>query len=334
MKVIPFFLLCILYCITLTLGFIESNTISRFSRISLRYNTPVSGVAAFRARQHAAENADSFWPTFWNEATVEISNGRNTASVNSILFSGEAFLVWPAVYVKGTAPSSLDSLGVAVSEALARNLWGSTDIIGISVYVNSEPRFVRGVFNGSSELALVSFHIEDTNQYWTAVELSGSAQSPTRNDAESFAITTGLGRPDYILMGGARAVSVLMSFFPLLFPFVYVIALFVKYIKKYYPMAGTPLFFGALILFAVLLPILLSLFPPWLVPTRWSDFGFWGAQVSSANEALREFLSVSPLMRDVEIRIHLLRQAGIMLAATISGVFMIAHSSIERVGKE
>ena len=318
----PFFVACAFFCIALALGFNESNTVSQFSRISLRYSTPLPGDTAYRARQHSAENMDAFWPTFWREENTTISTGRNAVDVNSILFSGEAFLAWPAVYIMGTAPSSIDGVGIAVSETLARNLWGSTDIIGMGVYVNNEPRVIRGVFNGSFELALVSFHIEDTSQHWTAAELSGGHPSPTRSDAESYAVNSGLGRPDNILMGGARVVSVFMSFFPLLIPVVYAVLLFVRYVKKFYPMAGTPLFFGGLILFAILVPILLNTLPPWLIPTRWSDFGFWGTQVSSANEALREFISINPLMRDVELRIHLLRQAGFMLAATCSGLFM------------
>ena len=319
---IAFILLCVFFCVTLTLGFIESNTISRFSGVSLRYYTPLTGETAYRARQHAAENTDGFWPTFWHEENAILSNGRSAVNVVTILFSGDAFLVWPAVFIIGSAPSSVDGMGVAVSENLARNLWGSIDIIGMGVYVNNEPRIVRGVFHGSLELALVSFHIEDISLNFSAVELSGGISSTTRGDAESFALSAGLGRPDYIIMGGVGAVSVFMSFFPLLIPLIYAVVMLVRYVRKHYPLVGAPLFFGGLILFAVFLPILLNALPTWLTPTRWSDFGFWGMQVSNAAYALREFLSINPLLRDVELKIHLLRQVGFMFIATCAGIFI------------
>lgn len=321
-KNVCFVLLCILFCATLSLGFIESNAVSRFSRITLRYGTPLTGQVAFRARQHAAENRDGFWPTFWHEANLAISNGRNTAYVNSIMYSGDAFLVWPAEYIIGSAPSPVDDLGIAVSDSLAHRLWGSENIVGMGVYVNDEPRVVRGVFRSPRELALVSFHIEDTSQYFSAVELSGGAASPTRSDAESFAVSSGLGSPDLILMGGVRAVSFFMSLLPLLIPLVYALVLILRHIRKHYPLAVTPLFFGGFILFAIILPVILNSLPPWLIPTRWSDFGFWGIQLENANDALREFLSMNPSMRDVELRIHLLRQAGFMLVATCAGCFI------------
>jgi len=308
------------FCTALALGLMEANSIARFSGASLRFYVPITGQAAYRARQYSAANPEAFWPTFWHHDRITLSNGINTVDASSILFSGDAALVWPAEYIVGSAPSSIDGAGIVVSQAIAHRLFGSTDIVGMSVYANNQPRFVRGVFNSSAEMVLIPFHIEDTSQYWTAVELSGGVPSPARNDAKSFAALSGIGRPDYVIMGGAMAASRFMAVFPLFIPVVYVVALFVRFIRRYYAAAGVPILFAGLILFAIALPILLNGLPPWLIPTHWSDFTFWSSLSTQATDALREFLSAPSMMRDVELKIHLLRQAGFMVVAICFGI--------------
>ena len=322
----------LLWCIfgaLLTIGFLEANAIARFSGASLRFNEPINGQAAQSARQYSIRNIerDPFWPTFWHQSNMEFSVGARTAQVNSISFSGDAALVWPARYITGSAPSSVDGNGVAISEALAHRLWGSTDITGMQVYINDEPRIVRGVFEGTAELALISFHIEDTSQSWTAAELAGGAPHATRNNAESFAITSGLGWPDYVLMSGAISFARFMSILPLLILAVYALALIARFIRRHYRAAGTPIIFAGFILLAILLPLLLNVLPPWIIPTHWSDWSFWSSLFQQAAGSLHEFLSVNPMLRDVELKMHLLRQGGIMVVSVCFSILICARQS-------
>ena len=304
-----------IFCILLALGFMEANAINRFHGASLRFNTPITGQAAYRARQYSISNAEQnpFWPTFWHESVAEFTHGTRTVPVSTISFSGDAALIWPADFIAGSAPSVIDARGVAVSESFAHRLWGSTDIIGMSVYVDQLPRIVRGVFKGTADIALLSFHIEDTSQSWTAVELAGGAPNPTRNNAESFAMASGLGRPDYVLMGGAMALARFMAIFPILIPTVYALAQLIGFIRRHYRIAVVPAIFAGLILLAVSLPFLLYALPAWLIPTHWSDFSFWSQLSRQAGNDLREFLSAPPSLRDVELKLRLLRQVGILI---------------------
>ena len=315
----------ILWClfgILLTLGLRESNAINRFHGISLRYSTPINGQAAYRARQYSIENnrLNPFWPTFWREEIAQLAVGPRTLQTHSVSFAGDAALVWPAEFIAGSAPSSIDARGIAVSEPLAYSLWGSTDIIGMSVTVNEQPRTVRGVFRGTAELALISFHIEDTSQSWTAVELAGGMPHPTRSNATGFAVLSGLGMPDNIMMRGPMALARFAAIFPILIPTVYTLIMLVGFVKRYYPNAVTPTMFAGLILFAVLLPPLLNALPPWIIPTHWSDFSFWSLLFRQASDGLREFLSIPPMLRDIELRIRLLRQIGILVLALCVGM--------------
>jgi len=327
-KIASILLWCV-FGVLLTIGFLEAAAIARFPGVSLRYNQPITGQTAYRARQYSIENTERnpFWPTFWHQSSTTFSVGTRTAQANAISFSGDAALVWPAQYITGSPPSSIDGSGVAVSEALAHRLWGSTDIVGMLVYVDDKPRTVRGVFEGTAELALLSFHIEDTSQSWTAVELSSGAPHPTRSNAESFALATGLGRPSYVLMDGAITLARFMSILPLLIPAVYALVLLAAFIRKHYRAAGTPIIFSGFILLAILLPFLLNALPPWIIPTHWSDFSFWLSLLQQANDGLREFLSVNPMLRDVELKMRLLRQAGVMVISICCGIIVCTRQS-------
>jgi len=315
----------ILWCIFATLlaiGFAQSRTLNRYPTASLRFSSPISGQTAHRVRQYSINNPDTFWPTFWHESAMQISANHRTNTAATISFSGDASLVWTAVFIAGSAPSSIDSTGIAVSEELALSLWGSTNIVGMTANINGEYRTVRGVFQGADELALLPFHIEDTTPYWTAVELSGGIPYPTRQDAETFAMMAGLGRPDFILMGGANAVARTLAILPILVPIIYVIALAVAFVHKHYRIAAAPLLFGGLILLAVALPILLNALPPWMIPNRWGDFAFWGGLGTQAADALREFLATPPSLRDVEFRMQLLQQIAVFIPTICLGVHL------------
>jgi len=308
----------------LVVGILHAGTVSTFSTVSLRYNVPISGQAAFHARQHAVENSeDTFWPTFWHQNTTTISNNLREATVPAISFSGDASLVWPTAYLAGTAPSAVDSHGVAVSHALAHRLWGSVNIIGKTVYVDNIPRYVRGVFEGDALLALISFHIEDTTPTFTAVELAGG--NPTRENVANFAISSGLGRPDDILLGGPISFARVLAIAPIFIPAVYLLVLLCKLPKAKYAI------WGVLVLIGFLLPILLNALPPWLIPTRWSDFSFWAGLWADGSYALRTFLSASPTLRDVELKMLLIRQVGIFIAATCVAVWFSCTWSRDKI---
>jgi len=314
---------CVL-CILLIAGLLQANTIRRFSATSLRYTNAISGNAAYRSRQYAIDNPETFWPTFWSETTVSVSTPHRETNTAAINFSGDATLVWHAKYLTGSAPSPLDGNGIAVSEALAHSLWGSTDIVGKTAQVDEEERTVRGVFQDEKELALIAFHIEDTSQRWHGVELSVGENSPTRHEAESFAISSGIGRPDYLLTGNVIFLAGFMSIFPLLIIGAYVFVMLIKFMRNYFPQLFAPIFFIIFVLAAVFLPTLLDTLPPWLIPTHWSDFSFWSSLLSQAGDSAREFLSVPPVLRDIELRVYLLRQVGILLLSTCCSIKITA----------
>jgi hypothetical protein len=283
----------------------------------LRYDTPVSGQAAYNARIYAIGQGgeDVFWPAFWHETEARLSIGHKNTDAACILFSGDAALVWPARYLTGAAPGVTDAAGCAVSFALAWELWGSTDVVGKPVDVDGEERTVRGVFEGEGLLVLLSFRDEDREQGYTAVELAGGPASPSRGDAERFAVTAGLGRPDIILMGTPAFIAAALAALPIIILAVYALSLFIAKIRRH-PWKWVAAF-AALISFAALLPVLLELLPDRMVPTFWSDFSFWGGLIRQMGDNLREYLVLAPRLRDAEYTVIFFRQIGIAFLSVI-----------------
>ena len=306
-----------LLCVLVVLGLVFAGDIRQYSSISLRFDLPISGRAAYAARQysitHSKEN--TFWPTFWTEYKASFSSELVTADANCIAYSGDASLVWPAEYVSGAAPGVIDDSGCSVSEALACKLWGSTDVVGMAVEIDGAGRSVRGVFRGKEELAMISFRDEDATGNWHAVELDSGSGNATRDDAERYAIASGLGNPDIILMGNLSSLARLMMALPLLILAIYCLGLILDFVRKRYPTMRKLVPFLILFAFVALLPAMLGRFPEWLIPTRWSDFSFWDSLLAQASNGLREFLRAAPQSRDVVFRMQILRLTGVAVLA-------------------
>ena len=315
-----FLLSSLLWCVLgvfLVFGALNANDVSQYSSVSLRYETPFSGQTAYQARQYSVEHSgdDAFWLTFWHEAKLLFESEFNSSSAVCIYFSGDAALVWPAQYLGGAAPGVTDGAGCSVSSALAWALWGSADVVGKTVDIGGETRIVRGVFEGEDELALLSVRDEVRSQSFTAAELSGGPSGPTRSDVTSFARSAGLGAPDIVLMGTPSSLAAALSALPLIILAVYGLSLCIARLRA----RPTALRLGLLVVllgFAVLLPGLLDLAPGWLIPTRWSDFSFWGSLRDQIGGNLREYLVLTPRLRDVTYKVLLLKQAGIAFMAT------------------
>ena len=319
--------------VLLAAGFINQSAVRQYTSVSLRYNTQISGQAAYAARQYSIARSEegAFWPSFWNETTVALESEFVAVSADCVEFSGEVSLIWPATYIKGSAPGVMDSAGCAVSEALAWRLWGSSDVVGMTVQTDGNGRVVRGVFKGEHELILIPFHVEDKTQSWSAVELSGSPTGAARSDALSYANAAGLGKPESILVSGTAPVAGFMSVLPLLILAVYGLSLIIGIVRARFPIARKPVFFLGLIAFAVALPVILGALPAWSIPTRWSDFSFWASLITAASSGIREFLQAAPMLRDVELRILLLKQTGIAFIAVCGSLSVCFRWHIRRL---
>jgi len=296
----------------LVVGIMNANSLRQYPSISLRYGTPISGQSAYQARLYAIRQGEDnvFWPTFWHESKTQFESEFVTLNAAAIFYSGDAGLVWPAQYLDGTAPGVTDGVGCAVSSTLAFALWGGADVVGAAVEADGESRIVRGVFEGEDMVALLSVRDEDTSQAFTAVELSGGLSTPNRSDVTSFASVAGLGAPDSVLLGAPAMLAQFLAILPLLMLFAYGLVAFAFWMRKH-PATRRGVLLVALFGFALLLPGLLDMLPDRLIPTRWSDFSFWGGHLKQIGEDLLAYLGAAPKLRDMGYGILVFKQIGI-----------------------
>jgi len=314
---------CVLF-VFMAVSMANSSALQRYSVVSLRYETPFSAQAAYRARQYSIEqfDEDTFWPTFWIGTEAEYSVEFKKITAHCIVFSGDASLVWPIERLIGGMPGVIDGVGCAISSGLAWELWGDTDVIGKTLETNGETRVVRSVFDETQSLALLSVRDVDLSQSFTSVELTGGPASPDRDSVERFAVASGLGMPDSILMGTPTFIAGLAAVLPLFILAIYGFVMCISWIRK--RSAVIRRMFGFLMLLgaAMLLPGLLDILPDRLIPTQWSDFSFWGSLLNQTGDNLREYLELSPSLRDVDYGVLVFKQVFIAFIASAFALYV------------
>jgi len=311
----------------LVISFMNINAMNQFPAISLRYNDPISGRDAYLLRRFSIESStnDVFWPTFWHETTAQIKSDLSSTDAVCIVFSGNASLVWNADYINGAAPGVTDGNGCAISSALAFSLWGGTDVVGKTVDVDGTERIVRGVFEESQLLVLLSIRDEDTKQNFTAVELSGGTKSPTRSDVIEFISGVGFSIPDVILLNRPTFLAFVMFALPLILLAIFFTVIGIMRLRKHPLLLGITTF-SLFLLLALTLPGLLESLPQWIIPARISDFSFWSTTLTGLGTDLQEHLKLTPQLRDVNYMILFYKQIGLSFISTVMALVVCLWS--------
>lgn len=214
-----------------------------------------------------------------------------------VFYSGDAAIVFPAVYIQGSAPGAVDVNGCAVSESIALDLFGSTDIVGQTLQIGDRNVQIRGVFQGQTNLAITAAQESDMLKN---VELVGSPGGDLREMAVDYVTAAGLGTPDQICTGKTWGnFFVALCSIPLLVSALWLLLVGFRISLRFPSWLRITIWFAVLFVFALLLPYLLGQIPSWLLPAQWSNLGFWPDLVNILNERLNETLSLVPTTRDV-----------------------------------
>ena len=206
----------------------------------------------------------------WGEETTTISGIDTTL----IRFAGDTQLAFPAEWVYGTPPSELKEDTCAVSTGFALECFGGQDVVGLKLCEDT----ICGVFRHEEAVVL-----KPAREGFTAAELF---PVPHHVDIYRYghdcAAQAGLPEPSEVLCGPEAA------FLARLLPWVFCLWLLLR-------LTGRT---GWLIV-AILLLVLL---PNWFFPTRLSDIVFWSVLFDSIAGRIRDWLALSPSLRDTELK--------------------------------
>lgn len=270
--------------------------------VSLRYRQP------FAVQQPASEHSY----TFWTEQAALLSTDYRAQQSRVLLYSGDAALIYGKRCIAGGMPGPLDETGCALSSALAHQLFGSEDVVGLELRANDKRYTIRGVFEDELPLALLA----EPSAPFTAVEcaLTDDAIQDPEGWLPELLRSEELPQPDWVLYPHELSAFVeLLTWLPVLFGS-FLLAAWIFKSAQSWPIYArdTTLFLLALTL-AVALPAFFSVWPQWLTPSRWSDFSWWSTVFDQLAQHGRDWLSVIPAGRDLLIKTIFIKQ--LVLAA-------------------
>ena len=259
--------------------------------ISLRYDAPLTEKQVEWSRAYTDEyNAP--YLTFWTESQAYVSIEDMGATVTQILYNGDPELPYPVTYRYGGTPG-MNRTSCAISVGLAWQIWQSNRVVGMTLSIDGKEYIVSGVFEGEDNRL---FRGGDSG--FTAVEIPNT---PKGEDSYRYALDlaaqSGLGRPSGVLWGSGMAdIGKLLCWMPLVLAACFLIFPCLAKLKK---LPGLVWAVIALIL-VLALPAIIEILPGWMVPTRWSDFGFYGRLWDTFRDRWHDLLMLSPTPMDAQ----------------------------------
>lgn len=291
-----------------------------YPTFSLRYSQPVESDKAQAARVFAAEkekqakatdSTGNFWPVYWSQTKGELVSELGKADADLLMYSGAGEQVWPTRFMSGSYPGVSQANGCAISDKLAWKLWGSTDVVGREAMLGDTKITVTGVFTDSRMRAIVNVGEKDYKPGWQAVELQ-TGEKATRKQAEEFAMSAGLGKPDTIVDGGTISfIAQAAAALPIIVLMLAGLAMVFKLGKD--RLRGSRQWIVLLLLLGlvIMLPSLLEKLPQRWIPNQWSDLSFWSELWKEMKGYFEEFLMLQPLGKDLLGKERLFVQAGL-----------------------
>lgn len=199
------------------------------------------------------------------------------------VYSGDALLLTGDLMSRGSAAVC------AVSESVARAMWGSVDVVGLSLALGGTTYAVSGVYaSGVADVLLPWDGAMDAQFRQMAVRFPGEPDGAQYSKALDFASAMGMGAPDDaldapLLCGMVRALAWIPGLGLMLLAIIWQRRMLRGMIRM-----RAAVF--ALSLMALVLALGSNLVPPkWLLPSRWSDFAHWAALAGEIADRLSDF---------------------------------------------
>lgn len=279
---------------------------------SLRYSAqPISAGQVETVMLWAAERGNAPEYLLWEQ----LSGQRLAHQGGVTLFRcwGDASLLFPVEFLTGYFPLAGEEKGCAISAGLAEKVFGSSDIVGLTVEYGEEKLLVRGVFAGD-ELMCIRADGKDTAEF-PALELRFPSGT-SREEKVRFLEYSGLPAATEVYFYGEKDTLLLLVCLLPLLPAVVCGAGWLRRVwkkgKKLYWMLGGAVV--CLLLLAGFGAMLLN--RDFWMPTQMSNFEGWGKLWATFGEEFCLPFLPLPSLRDQLWRIGFWQVAGSMLAAT------------------
>jgi len=235
------------------------------------------------------------------------------------------------MYLTGSAPAMGSTKTCAVSEGAAFALWGGANVTGQILTWREQEYSVQGVFKGGDSLVIVQAAAESKILFpnlQMRFENNGGRQA-----ADEFLARTNFGNPQMLDMPLLGWAFELIAFLPALLIGCWLLARLLVHglrarknprkLLYYLPPAA------AIAAIDVYLLSRMKGVPAALIPSRWSDFGYWTTLAGNIAERLKTWLSM-PQAEDITLLFSLLGTAGLIFAALPAMAVLLGRARVEK----
>jgi len=311
---IAVFAVCVLCCL-----------LSRSAYSDLAKGTPIvtyhglEGMTAadFNAIAHTENLARaplrySMWTQIDNQ-TLE-APGRKS-EVSALLIYGDSRLVLPVTQTL----SAEDLNGCLLDRKTAVNLFGTDKAVGCMLQYSGKEYIVRDMIDGPSDTVL--FQVDATNPFALPnISVAGTA------NADTFSMRHGLS-PTFVTNTGIYTeIAGMLSGLPVAAALLVVLHWLRGYhiVWRHYILRHGIISLWMLILGVALIIFTVYLLPSGLIPSRWSDFEFWGDAFAQSKMQLISFVTVPKFRPDLPLLYSLLQSSlGLVGARLVVGLYSL-----------
>jgi hypothetical protein len=314
----------------------QTNISDYHGAVSIRYKEPILTAQEIdNITRGMISREDNNIPevTLWqrDEDIIITNEVRNTSvSIGLITVAGDMTKVYPDSMLYGGYLSKVDYKGCVIDRNTAYKLFNSVNAVGLTISLNNKDYTVRGIMQGIGCTMIV----QEENQVvskkegikYSCMELVFSDTENAKHLAENFINAYGLGTPTAYIDGYMyQKISYLLIHIPLLFSAMLLIIYLARKVNTLKAshvliMSG---WFGIILLSAILIRItnVHFYYSSSMLPTRWSDFDFWGNQWKMLKSSLGGTEGSILFYKDIMLKKRMVFVlSGVIIAVLSQGV--------------
>lgn len=259
-----------------------------------------------------------------NKQTISNDELNTQVKVNLITSFGDMNTVYPVELAEGSIPAMDDYAGCLIDLKTSYALFRTAHPIGNRLTFEEKSYCIRGIID--TEVPVCMIQKEDENDTYANLEL-------TYSDIENGALTVGT----FLLQNGISETSILEgSFYATILERLILLPAWLLAITLLFPLLKELWRRRTLPLQALIITVLIAVgwlmlrwslelaifIPQRLIPTSWSDFGFWSRRICEWKEFRKSLAYLYPYPKDV-ILFQIIRRCLTSLFAVVIGIILL-----------
>ncbi len=244
---------------------------------------------------------------------------------------GDMRQVAPMELISGTIPAEDDETGCLLDANSAQALFHSTDAIGAKVSLDEKQYTVRGVIKTYERVIM----LRDDRTTFENIEFSSQSTDGAKQLVETFLYRCGSTGEYAIVQNGMLArLTLAASWVPLWLALAYAAIQLVKRGWKTRGQATRSISYWVvgMVMVAILCYGLVqtAYWPQSFLPTRWSDFAFWGKWAEACKAEAKTFALMTQTPKEIELFSAMRRCSTALIVSVLSGGWCLTTARFAR----